>query len=96
MPAPSGMAVPAELANTADARHTAATVLPIHGIPTPTAMALMGWSSAVMAKRYQHLVDMIRQDVAQQVGQLLWDSDKAPPEAGQGSDASGGLRSEDE
>jgi integrase len=47
-----------------DARHTAATVLPILGVPTPTAMALMGCSSAAVAKRYQHLIDVIRRDVA--------------------------------
>ena len=46
----------------------------------PTAMALMGWSSAAMAKRYQHLIDTIRRDVARQVGGLLWDADDASPE----------------
>lgn len=56
-----------------DARHTAATVLLILGVPTPTAMAIMGWSSAAMAKRYQHLIDSIRRDVAKQVGRLLWE-----------------------
>jgi integrase len=56
-----------------DARHTAATVLLIMGVPTPTAMALMGWSSPAMAKRYQHLIDVIRRDVAKQLGGLLWD-----------------------
>ncbi len=55
----------------------AATVLLILGVPTPTAMALMGWSSAAMAKRYQHLIDTIRRDVARQVGGLLWDADDA-------------------
>lgn len=64
-----------------DARHTAATVLLILGVPTPTAMALMGWSTAAMAKRYQHLIDTIRRDVARQVGGLLWDSDDASSEA---------------
>jgi integrase len=44
-------------------------------------MALMGWSSAAMAKRYQHLIDVIRRDVAKQVGGLLWDAE------GNGSDA---------
>jgi integrase len=58
-----------------DARHTAATVLLILGIPTSTTMAIMGWSSAAMAKRYQHLIDSIRHDVAKQVGGLLWTSD---------------------
>jgi len=35
-----------------DARHTAATVLAILAVPTPTAMAIMGWSSAEMAARF--------------------------------------------
>lgn len=56
-----------------DARHTAATVLLILGVPTPTAMAIMGWSSASMAKRYQHMSDAIRSDVAERVAGLLWD-----------------------
>ncbi|MFC9971830.1 tyrosine-type recombinase/integrase [Spirillospora sp. NPDC127200] len=55
-----------------DARHTAATVLLILGVPTPTAMAIMGWSSASMAKRYQHMSDAIRNDVAGRVADLLW------------------------
>ena len=66
-------------------RHTAATVLLILGVPTPTAMALMGWSSAAMAKRYQHLIDTIRRDVAKQVGGLLWDADDASPERAAGA-----------
>jgi integrase len=44
-----------------DARHTTATVLLILGIPTPTTMAIMGWSSVSMARRYQHLIGSIRQ-----------------------------------
>jgi integrase len=35
-----------------DARHTAATVLAILAVPTPTAMAIMGWASAAMATRF--------------------------------------------
>jgi integrase len=56
-----------------DARHTAATVLAILAVPTPTAMAIMGWSSATMAARYQHVLDTIRKGVADQVAGLLWD-----------------------
>jgi integrase len=56
-----------------DARHTAATVLALLEVPTPTAMAIMGWSSATMAARYQHVLDSIRKGVADQVGGLLWD-----------------------
>ncbi|MFF0249582.1 tyrosine-type recombinase/integrase [Streptosporangium sandarakinum] len=55
-----------------DARHTAATVLLILGVPMPTVMSIMGWASADMAKRYQHVTDPIRQAVAEQVGGLLW------------------------
>lgn len=62
-----------------DARHTAATVLAILAVPTPTAMAIMGWSSAEMAARYQHVLDSIRKGVADQVGGLLWgNTDDAP------------------
>jgi hypothetical protein len=56
------------------ARHTAATVLAILAVPTPTAMAIMGWSSAEMAARYQHVLDSIRKGVADQVGSLLWET----------------------
>ena len=55
-----------------DARHTAATVLLLLGVPERTAMALMGWSNSAMAKRYQHVTGTIRCDVAAQVGGLLW------------------------
>jgi integrase len=61
-----------------DARQTAAAVLLILGVPTDTAMAIMGWSSASMAKRYQHLIDSIRRDVACQVATLLWESQDQP------------------
>lgn len=62
-----------------DARHTAATVLLFLGVPTSTAMAIMGWSSAAMAKRYQHLTDSIRRNVAGQVGGLLWEAEDESP-----------------
>src|SRR5512133_2791460 len=47
-----------------DARHTAATVLLVLGVPERTVMSLMGWSSTAMAARYQHVTDPIRRDVA--------------------------------
>lgn len=43
-------------------------------VPTPAAMAIMGWSSAEMAARYQDVLDSIRKDVADQVGESLWDT----------------------
>src|SRR5690606_27689652 len=57
-----------------DARHTAATVLLILGQPERTVMSLMGWSSAGMATRYQHVTDTIRAEVASQVGDLIWEA----------------------
>ncbi len=55
-----------------DARHTAATVLLVLGVPERTVMGIMGWSSTAMAARYQHITDPIRRTVADQVGGLLW------------------------
>jgi integrase len=55
-----------------DARHTAATVLLILRQPERTVMSLMGWSSTDMAKRYQHVTDTVRADVASEVGDLIW------------------------
>lgn len=55
-----------------DARHTAATVLLVLGVPERTTMSLMGWSSTAMAARYQHVTDPIRRDVARRVGGLFW------------------------
>ena len=57
-----------------DARHTAATVLLVLGVPERTVMGIMGWSSTVMAARYQHVTDPIRRQVADQIGGLLWAS----------------------
>jgi integrase len=57
-----------------DARHTAATVLLILGVPERAAMGLMGWSSSAMAARYQHITGAIRGDVAERVGGLIWGS----------------------
>lgn len=57
-----------------DARHTAATVLLVLGVPERTAMGIMGWSTTAMAARYQHVTDPIRATVARQVGGLLWEA----------------------
>ncbi|GAB3920026.1 site-specific integrase [Microlunatus endophyticus] len=62
-----------------DARHTAATVLLVLGVPERTVMGIMGWSSTAMAARYQHVTDPIRKVVAGQVGGLLWAAE-APSE----------------
>ncbi|HEY3008656.1 MAG TPA: site-specific integrase [Micromonosporaceae bacterium] len=55
-----------------DARHTAATVLLLLGVPERSAMGIMGWSSSAMATRYQHLTAEIRRDIAKQIGGLIW------------------------
>jgi integrase len=55
-----------------DARHTAATVLLIVGVPDRAVMGIMGWSDSGMARRHQHLTAQIRGDIAKQVGGLLW------------------------
>ena len=55
-----------------DARHTAATVLLVLGMPERTVMGIMGWSSTTMAARCQHVTDPIRRTVADQVSGLLW------------------------
>ncbi|MFF5024186.1 tyrosine-type recombinase/integrase [Streptomyces collinus] len=55
-----------------DARHTAATVLLILGVSERAVMGLMGWSTTAMAARYQHMVDSVRNDVAQRVDGLIW------------------------
>jgi integrase len=62
-----------------DARHTAATVLLVLGVPERTVMSVMGWSSTAMAARYQHVTDPIRRDVARRVGGLLWTTDPEFP-----------------
>lgn len=61
-----------------DARHTAATVLLLLGVPERTAMGIMGWSSAAMTSRYQHLIDPVRRDVAGRLGRLLWGETEPP------------------
>jgi integrase len=55
-----------------DARHTAATVLLELGINHRATMDVMGWSSATMANRYQHVTEPVRRAIADQVGGHLW------------------------
>lgn len=62
-----------------DARHTAATVLLVLGVPERTVMSIMGWSSTSMAARYQHVTDPIRREVANRVGGLLFGDGSSAP-----------------
>lgn len=55
-----------------DARHTAATVLLILGVPDRAVMEIMGWSTATMKQRYMHVTEGVRQDVAQRLNQYFW------------------------
>ncbi|WP_224388833.1 tyrosine-type recombinase/integrase [Pseudonocardia sp. ICBG1293] len=64
-----------------DARHTAATVLLLLGVPERTVMSVMGWASTAIAARYQHVVAAARRDVAVRVGDLIW----KPNEGGGGA-----------
>jgi integrase len=59
-----------------DARHTAATILQMRGVPERAVMDVMGWSKIDMAQRYMHVPDQLRQRIATQLGGLLW----TPPE----------------
>jgi integrase len=54
-----------------DARHTAATVLLLLGVPERAAMEVMGWSHGAMAKRYQHMTAVLRQDIASRLDGFL-------------------------
>ncbi|GKQ37778.1 hypothetical protein ALMP_43140 [Streptomyces sp. A012304] len=68
-----------------DARHTAATVLLILGVPERAVMGLMGWSTTAMAARYQHMVDAVRTDIARQVDGLIWKPERDRPDDDDGA-----------
>ena len=55
-----------------DARHTAATVLLILGVPDRTVMDFMGWSTITMKQRYMHVTEDIRRDLANQLNAYFW------------------------
>jgi integrase len=55
-----------------DARHRAATVLLLLGIPERAVMDFMGWSHRSMAKRYQHVTGPLRHDIAERISSFLW------------------------
>ena len=48
---------------------------------SPRQLSLMGWSSASMAARYQHVTDAMRSQVAGQVGGLIWQAAPGPGQA---------------
>ncbi|MFE0022373.1 tyrosine-type recombinase/integrase [Amycolatopsis sp. NPDC059021] len=55
-----------------DARHTAATVLLLLGVPERAVMELMGWSNTSMAKRYQHVTGSLQRDIADKLNGFFW------------------------
>ncbi|MEE4541225.1 site-specific integrase [Streptomyces sp. V4-01] len=56
-----------------DARHTAATVLLILGIPDTAVDGVMGWEpGGAMRRRYQHLTDPVLKNIADRLGRTLW------------------------
>lgn len=55
-----------------DARHTAATVLLLLGVPDRAVMEIMGWSSVAMLKRYQHVTARLRRDIADRLNEFFW------------------------
>ncbi|GAA1566122.1 site-specific integrase [Kribbella sancticallisti] len=73
-----------------DARHTAATVMLLLGIPERAVMDAMGWATTAMAKRYQHITAPVRRDIANRVGGLLWATPvEKPPAKGDDEDGDG-------
>ncbi|WP_420850192.1 hypothetical protein [Planosporangium flavigriseum] len=57
-------------------------MLLILGVTERAAMGVMGWATTALAKRYQHLTDPVRQDIAKRVGGLLWQVPKPPKKKG--------------
>jgi integrase len=55
-----------------DARHTAATVLLLLGVPPRQAEEFMDWSDSAMAKRYQHVTAVMLADIASRLVSHLW------------------------
>ncbi len=58
-----------------DARHTAATVLLLLGVPERAVMNFMGWSNSAMAKQYQHVTAVLRGNIATRLNGFLWNDD---------------------
>lgn len=59
-----------------DARHTAATMLLLLGVPSRAVMDIMGWSHASMTTRYQHITTELTLSIAHQVGELFWSDER--------------------
>lgn len=55
-----------------DARHTAATMLLVLKVPPRAIMSIMGWSEHAMLTRYLHIPHELMEEIASQVGGLMW------------------------
>ena len=55
-----------------DARHTAATLLLVQGVPEVVSMQILGHTDLRVTRRYQHVADELLQDAADRVGAALW------------------------
>lgn len=67
-----------------DARHTAAAVLLILGVPDAVIDSIMGWEpegAARVRARYMHVTGTMLRKVAQQVGDALWELPETDSEA---------------
>ena len=73
-----------------DARHTAATMLLVLGVPTRAVMDVMGWSQVSMTQRYQHITPDVTVAIADQVGDLFWTEKKKRRRKG-GDDGPAGV-----
>lgn len=65
-----------------DARHTAATVLMLLGVPDRVIDMIMGWepgTSARMRARYLHVPDAMLKDVAKKIARAIWGPPETPP-----------------
>jgi len=65
-----------------DARHTAATVLLLLGVPERAVMDFMGWSNSAMAKRYQHFTAVLLNDIAKRLSGFLWQESQSDRTSG--------------
>jgi integrase len=55
-----------------DARHTAATVLLLLGVPERAVMDMMGWSNTKVAQRYMHVLAALRDEIVSKLNGFHW------------------------
>ncbi len=65
-----------------NARHTAATVLMLSGVPARVIDQIMGWepgTSDSMRARYLHVPDAMLKDVARKIAEAIWGAPETAP-----------------